>query len=326
MRPTAAEHPRSRGRGGKGFRIIDRTGTSSRDLTRPLRKAAGFVALISLGLMAPALGASPMPEQLPGSGTSAAPAGSGLPGQPVAPAPAPVAAPATTPATQPADALRPGTHGSDVKALQRKLRLRGIKVPVDGNYGARTRAGVRILQRKLKMKATGVADAALLAKLGLKIRAVASDPAALSAPTPAVARYLKVFPVVGSYSYEDDFGAPRGQGPHQGNDIIGAMGMQLVSCVDGTISRLTREETGLGGIWIWIVDGQGNEYYYAHMSSISPELKAGSKVTAGQTVGQMGMTGDARGTVPHLHFEIRPNGGGSINPYTELRAVDTKKK
>lgn len=324
MRPTATEHPRSRGRGGKGARIIDRTGNTPRDLTRPLRKAAGIVALVSVGLMAPALGASPMPEQLPGSGPSVAPEGSGLPGQPVAPAPAPapVAAPVTAPA--PADALRPGTSGSDVKALQRKLRVRGIKVPVDGNYGARTRAGVRILQRKLKMKATGIADAALLAKLGLKIRAVASDPALLSAP--ATARYLKVFPVVGDYSYEDDFGDPRGQGPHQGNDVIGTMGMQLVSCVDGTISRLTREETGLGGIWIWIVDGQGNEYYYAHMASISPELKAGSKVTAGQFVGTMGMTGDARGTVPHLHFEIRPNGGGSINPFTELRAVDPKKK
>ncbi|MFM9018901.1 MAG: M23 family metallopeptidase [Actinomycetota bacterium] len=315
-----------RGRGGKGARIIDRTGSTPRDLLRPLRTAAGIIAILSLGLMAPALGASPMPEQIPGSGPSVAPEGSGLPGQPVAPAPAPVpaATPAAAPATAPADALRPGTRGSDVKALQRKLRVRGIKVPVDGNYGARTRAGVRILQRKLKMKATGVADAALLAKLGLKIRAVASDPAALSAP--AVARYLKVFPVVGEYSYEDDFGDPRGQGPHQGNDIIGTMGMQLVSCVDGTILRLTREETGLGGIWIWIVDGQGNEYYYAHMASIAPELKAGSKVTAGQFVGTMGMTGDARGTVPHLHFEIRPNGGGSINPFTDLRAIDPKKK
>ena len=327
MRPTAMEHPRSRGRGGKGARIIDRTGNTPRDLTRPLRKAAGIVAVLALGLTAPALVASPMPEQLPGSGPSVAPEGSGLPGQPVAPAPAPVptAAPAA-PATPPADALRPGTRGNDVKALQRKLRVRGIKVPVDGNYGARTRAGVRILQRKLKMKATGIADAALLAKLGLKIRAVASDPATLAAPTPATARYLKVFPVVGEYSYEDDFGDPRGQGAHQGNDIIGTMGMQLVSCVDGTISRLTREETGLGGIWIWIVDGQGNEYYYAHMASIAPELKAGSKVTVGQFVGTMGMTGDARGTIPHLHFEIRPNGGGSINPFTELRAVDPKRK
>lgn len=292
-----------------------------RDRRNPLLKGAGLVVAIALGVMAPGLVASPLPEQLPGSTVGAAPEGSGIPAQPVAPVPAePVATPATTPA---ANALRPGARGADVKALQRKLRARGIGVPVDGRYGARTRAGVRILQRKLRMKPTGIADSALLARLGVKIRAVASAPAAQSGPTSA--RYLRVFPVVGDYSYSDDFGDPRGQGAHQGNDIISKMGTQLVACVDGTITRLTRTETGLGGLWIWIEDAAGNEYYYAHMESISPELKAGSRVTAGQTVGTMGMTGDARGTIPHLHFEIRPNGGGSINPFTELRAVDPKK-
>ena len=118
-------------------------------------------------------------------------------------------------------------------------------------------------------------SAALLKKLGIKIRAVASTPAA-----PVAAKYLKVFPVVGDYDYSDDFGDPRGQGPHEGNDIIGKMGLQLVACVDGTIARLTRTETGLGGIWIWIVDSKGNEYYYAHMASISPELKPASASTS----------------------------------------------
>jgi len=319
--------PAQRVRRGKGIRIIDRTSSAPRDRRSPLRRGAALVALLSIGVTAPALVASPMPEQLPGSTVGAAPEGSGLPAQQPA-APAPTAPAATTPVapTAPADALRPGASGADVKSLQRKLRARGIKVPVDGSYGARTRAGVRILQRKLKMKPTGIADAALLKKLGVKIRAVASAPAVLAAPgAPTTARYLKVFPVVGDYSYSNDFGAPRSQGSHQGNDIIGKIGMQLVSCVDGTISRLTRSETGLGGIWIWIVDGQGNEYYYAHMDTISPELRAGSRVTAGQTVGTMGMTGDARGTVPHLHFEIRPNGGGSINPFSDLRAVDPKR-
>jgi murein DD-endopeptidase MepM/ murein hydrolase activator NlpD len=281
---------------------------------------AGLVALLSLGLAAPAMG-SPMPETLPGTSAGAAPEGSGVAPQP-APAPVAAAPVATTPA---APGIRPGARGSDVRALQRKLRTRGIRVPVDGSYGAKTRAGVRILQRKLRMKPTGIADAAFLKKLGLKVRAVASTPVTLAAPVATTAQYLRVFPVAGTYSYSNDFGAPRSQGSHQGIDIVAKTGTPLVACVDGTISRLTRTETGLGGIWIWITDARGNQYYYAHMDTIAPDLRAGSRVTAGQAVGTMGMTGDARGTVPHLHFEIRPSGGGSINPYNDLRAVDPKR-
>jgi murein DD-endopeptidase MepM/ murein hydrolase activator NlpD len=282
---------------------------------------AGLLALLSLGLAAPALG-SPMPETLPGTPAGAAPEGSGVAPQPAAAPPVATTPVATTPA---APGIRPGARGADVRALQRKLRTRGIRVPVDGTYGARTRAGVRILQRKLRMKATGIADAALLKRIGLKVRAVASTPATPAAPVATTAQYLKVFPVVGKYSYSNDFGAPRSQGSHQGVDIIAKTGTALVACVDGTISRLSRTETRLGGIWIWITDARGNQYYYAHMDTIAPDLQAGSRVAAGQAVGTMGMTGDAKGTIPHLHFEIRPNGGGSINPYSELRAVDPKR-
>ncbi len=311
---------------GRGPRIIDRTSSHARRRLRPLRAAVAATAIAALGVFAPAALGSPMPSQLPGAPASVAPEGSGLPAQPVDPgtatapaAPTPAVTPsATTPA---APALRFGSRGSDVRALQRKLRVRGIKVPVDGKYGRTTRAGVRILQRKLRMKATGVADARLLRRIGVKIRAVASSPATLTG-----GRYLKVFPVLGEYSYFNDFGAPRSQGSHQGNDIVAKMGTPLVACVDGEIHRLSRDETSRGGIWIWIEDARGNQYYYAHMETIAPELRAGSRVTAGQVVGTMGMTGDARGTIPHLHFEIRPNGGGSINPFSELRAVDPKRR
>ena len=316
-----------RGTGGKGTRIIDRIRSDALRRTGPVRGLIVAAALALTAAAVPSVVASPMPSQLPGAPASAAPEGSGVPPQPVDTAPAPVApTPEATPATtRPAsDGLRIGAKGRDVKALQRKLRTRGIKVRVDGRYGRTTRAGVRILQRKLKLKPTGVADAALLRKLGLKIRAVASAPATLSGPTSA--RYLKAFPVLGDYRYFDDFGAARHQGSHEGNDIVAKMGTPLVACVDGTISRLTRQETGLGGIYIWIEDAQGNDYYYAHMQTIAPELEAGSRVTAGQVVGTMGMTGDARGTIPHLHFEIRPKGGGSINPFNELRAVDLRRR
>ena len=312
--------------GGKDHRIIDRPSSPARP-RRSIRRLAGLAAATSLVLGAPvALGANNVPSQLPGSGVSAPPADSG-----VAPAP-PVA---TTPAasTTPAAANTPagvslafGAAGADVKSLQRKLRMKRIFVPVDGKYSAKTRAGVRILQRKWRLKATGIADAALLARLGLKVRAVASTPAA--APAVFVAQYIKVFPVSGPHVLTDSWGdfraSLRGQG-HQGNDIMAARGVPVVAVADGTIKRLTRQETGLGGIWIWQVDNAGNEYYYAHLNDIAAGLDAGSKVTAGQQIGTVGNTGDARYGDPHLHFEIHPGGGSAIDPYKELLAADPQR-
>lgn len=83
-----------------------------------------------------------------------------------------------------------GSRGSMVSSLQRRLRARGVKVPVTGSYDARTRAGVRILQRKLGLKATGQADAALLATIGVKVRSVAGTtgaPVVLPDPAPNAA-------------------------------------------------------------------------------------------------------------------------------------------
>ena len=313
--------------GGKDHRIIDRPSSSARP-RRSIRRLAGIAATATLVLGAPAAFGVNMPSQLPGSGASAPPADSGV-APPAATTPA-----ATTPAatTDPAAAtpaatasLAFGSAGSDVKSLQRKLRLKHIFVPVDGKYSVRTRAGVRILQRKWHMKATGIADAVLLARLGIKVRAVASTPAAPAAPAVFVPQYIKAFPVNGPHDLTNSFGDfradLRGQG-HQGNDIMSPRGTPVVAVADGTIKRLTRQETGLGGIWIWLVDNGGNEYYYAHLTDIVAGLDAGSKVTAGQQIGTVGNTSDARYGDPHLHFELHPGGGSAIDPYQELLAAD----
>ncbi len=306
--------------GGKEHRIIDRSSNAVRVTGRPIRFLAGVAVAFTVVIGAPAAFGVGGPSQLPVVDPGVPPADAG-----VAPAPVTTAPAATTPPAAAAPgttgSLAPGAGGADVKALQRKLRVRGIRVPVDGSYGRQTRAGVRILQRKLRLPVTGIADAKLLSKLGLKIRAVASVPVATPA-APAAAQYLKAFPVIGTHSYENDFGDARSQGSHEGNDIMSPRGTPVVAVADGTIKRLTRVETGLGGVWIWLMDTAGNEYYYAHLNDIVAGLDAGSKVTAGQQIGTVGNTGDARFGAAHLHFEVHPGGGGAINPYTDLVAVD----
>src|SRR5262249_52600487 len=158
-----------------------------------------------------------------------------------------------------------------------------------------TRRAVRIVQKRFKLKVTGIADAKLMKKLGLKIRAAAGATAPV---TPVIAPgsdpYLDVFPVQGEYQYSDDYGAPRHQGRHERVDMMADRGTPIVAVANATIERLTRVETGLGGIWIWLKDPQGTEFYFAHMSSVADGLQAGQAVAAGQIIGAVGNTGDAR--------------------------------
>jgi murein DD-endopeptidase MepM/ murein hydrolase activator NlpD len=83
-----------------------------------------------------------------------------------------------------------------------------------------------------------------------------------------------------------------------------------------------RTEKGLGGIYVWLKRADGTEYYYAHMATIAAGIEVGTRVSAGQVIGTVGNTGDARYGAHHLHFEIRTGGSTPINPYTHLVAVD----
>ena len=281
-------------------------------------------------------------------------------------------------------ALRLGAFGPRVCALQRALRRSGAPIRVDGGYGPLTRDAVRRAQRRLGLPRTGVADGRLLARLrtGRAPAGLPAPPAAHHAPVagrpgarrappagrPAPqrlpgergrrlrprtrlavarlqrrlglrvngavdakllrrlgasrARHLQVFPVQAPHSFQNDFGAPRHQGPHEGIDVIALRGAPVVAVASGVVERLTRRERGLGGIWLWLRDDAGTAYYYAHLSSIAPGIAPGTRVAAGGRLGSVGRTGDARGGVFHLHFEMHPAGRGAVNPYVELRAVN----
>ena len=116
-----------------------------------------------------------------------------------------------------------------------------------------------------------------------------------------------VFPVYGPSSYVDTFGANRGDVSgdyHHGDDIFGQLGQPLVACADGIVFSVGWNK--IGGNRLWILDGQGNQFYYAHLSAFSTAAVNGAHVKAGQVVGFMGNTGDAQGTPYHLHFEVHP--------------------
>jgi len=91
---------------------------------------------------------------------------------------------------------------------------------------------------------------------------------------------------------------------------------------DAVVHGLSRVETGLGGIYVWLKRADGVQYYYAHLNTVAEGLDVGSAVAVGQVIGTVGNTGDARHGAPHLHFEIRPDGVTTINPYQHLVAVD----
>jgi murein DD-endopeptidase MepM/ murein hydrolase activator NlpD len=120
-------------------------------------------------------------------------------------------------------------------------------------------------------------------------------------------------PVDQPRSYTDTWGAARSGGrSHLGVDILAPIGTPQRAYENGTISRM--HSNSLGGISLYLQGDSGNEYYYTHLSGYVSGLSTGQRVTAGQHISFTGDTGNAAG-IPHLHWEVRPGGGGNVNPY-----------
>jgi len=145
--------------------------------------------------------------------------------------------------------------------------------------------------------------------------------------TPKLTAGGYVFPVYGPSSFMNTFGGPRSDvsgGWHHGDDIFAPLGAPILSVASGTVFSVGWNK--VGGNRLWLRDGQGNLFYYAHLSAFTPLAINGNKVNAGDVLGFVGNTGDAQGTPTHLHFEIHPVGliglgyDGAVNPTTYLLA------
>ncbi|MFC4209676.1 peptidoglycan DD-metalloendopeptidase family protein [Pedobacter lithocola] len=110
-------------------------------------------------------------------------------------------------------------------------------------------------------------------------------------------------------SYWGD-GRDKNNRKHEGVDIFGPFRSPVVATSNGTVTRVN--ENNLGGKVVWFrPTGKDYTLYYAHLDE--QIAKEGTQVLAGDTLGLMGNTGNARTTPPHLHFGIYTF-SGAIDP------------
>ena len=96
---------------------------------------------------------------------------------------------------------------------------------------------------------------------------------------------------------------------HFGIDIGGSVGVAIYASDDGVVVYSGWNDFGYGNLII-IDHGNGWQTYYAHLSTIY--AGCGQSVYRGDTIGLMGSTG--RSTGPHLHFEMRSDTFGRVDP------------
>lgn len=129
-----------------------------------------------------------------------------------------------------------------------------------------------------------------------------------------------VFPVKNIMShFYDDWGEIRGNGErvHEGIDIRARKGSPIVAIADGRVNTVSFTQSS--GYYIAIDHQNGWLSLYVHLNddinendnlggrqtAFADGIYLGAEVIAGQTIGYVGDSGNAEGTVPHVHFEVR---------------------
>lgn len=121
-----------------------------------------------------------------------------------------------------------------------------------------------------------------------------------------------VCPVNGG-QYVNDWGFPRNGGRfHEGTDLFAPRGAEVVAPVSGTLQPIIGT---VGGFQFRLYGDDGATYIGTHMDAFGRT----GRVEAGEVIGYVGDTGNARGGPTHLHFEIHPGDGAAVNPFTTLQ-------
>lgn len=130
---------------------------------------------------------------------------------------------------------------------------------------------------------------------------------------------MQVFPLPADarYQYAQRYGPATG---HWGVDIMAPKGTPVLAVADGALQCTTDPK---GGNVCYLTAKDGTRYYYAHLDSYEfPRSSRDRDVQAGDQIATVGNTGNAKGGPPHLHFQVSPRKGETVDPYPLLRTID----
>jgi murein DD-endopeptidase MepM/ murein hydrolase activator NlpD len=216
------------------------------------------------------------------------------------------------------DVIAPGQP-----AVRVRLGRVGSSGSVRGSWKATVPAGK--YTARLVVSGAGVTRY-LRSALSVVVPTLPPEPAVPAAPASLATTGSKIFPVQGPYSFGGEgarFGAGRTGHSHQGQDVVAAEGLPVVSPVNGTVFWIAYQAAGAGH-YVVVAGADGRHYVFMHLQAGSIVVAKGAPIAAGQRLGAVGNTGASEG--PHLHFEIWVNGwwatkaSAPIDPLPELQA------
>lgn len=196
-----------------------------------------------------------------------------------------LALPAPRADAAPETSVREDGHQAEVLALARQLRKR--------------QQSLAALNRRADVRARALLGRrAVLATYGWT-----GDPEAVTAVLP-----------LASYRLSAGFGltGPLWEAQHGGQDFSAPAGEQIVAVAAGTVTEVA--EAGPYGLRTIVTLADGTEVWYCHQTDV--DVVAGQDVDVAEPIGSVGATGNATG--PHLHLEVRPDGGAPVDPYDWL--------
>ncbi len=98
--------------------------------------------------------------------------------------------------------------------------------------------------------------------------------------------------------------------PHRGTDFAAAIGTPILATADGTVTK--SERRGGNGNYVKIQHNETYETQYLHMKARN--VKVGQRVSQGDVIGWIGMTGNTGG--PHVCYRFWKN-GKEVDPFKD---------